>query len=135
MVEEVRTMTARTITYAAAIAGVVFLAAAAPVGAQSARENAERNYDPVKSMLLAFPQDNVREAQRALTGHGYDPGAVDGWLDSRTEYALRSFQRDHGMPPDGKLTPQTMAALRENAGAASPRSTEDDAPPPDRRTR
>jgi peptidoglycan hydrolase-like protein with peptidoglycan-binding domain len=114
-------MTRRSITRVAALAGVVSLAWTAPVAAQAARESAERSYDAVKSMLLMYPQESVREAQQALVAQGYDPGRTDGRLDSRTEDAIAKFQRDHGMPPDGRLSPATIAALKGGPAAASPR--------------
>jgi len=120
-------MTRRSITRVVALAGVVSLAwtvAApwtAPVAAQAARDSAERGYDAVKSMLLMYPQESVREAQQALVAQGYDPGRTDGRLDSRTEGAIAKFQRDHGMPPDGRLSPATIAALKGGPAAASPR--------------
>jgi peptidoglycan hydrolase-like protein with peptidoglycan-binding domain len=43
----------------------------------------------------------VRQLQQALKDLGYDPGAVDGQLGSRTEQAVTSFQRDRGLTVDG----------------------------------
>lgn len=43
---------------------------------------------------------------------GYDAGPVDGVAWPRVSEAVRAFQRDHGQAADGRLTGETMAALR-----------------------
>lgn len=48
----------------------------------------------------------------AYLGYDVDPKSPD-WL-KRTDKALRQFQEDHGLTPDGKIGPITMFAL-ENA--------------------
>ena len=49
--------------------------------------------------------------QRALAAHGFSPGALDGDFGPRTKTALRAFQRQSGLTPDGRAGPQTLAAL------------------------
>lgn len=53
----------------------------------------------------------VKAVQMALTEQGYDPGPVDGLDGPATDKALRSFQSDKGLAPDGILGPRTMKAL------------------------
>lgn len=43
----------------------------------------------------------VEQLQRALHSFGFDVGEVDGILGSRTEAAIRSYQRNHQLPVDG----------------------------------
>jgi lytic murein transglycosylase len=52
------------------------------------------------------------EVQSALTKQGYNVGAPDGLIGLATRQALRSWQRDHGLPPDGYLSPDLAARLR-----------------------
>ncbi len=49
--------------------------------------------------------------QRRLRDLGYDPGPVDGVFGPRTEAAVRTFQRDAGLVPDGIVGRRTRAAL------------------------
>jgi peptidoglycan hydrolase-like protein with peptidoglycan-binding domain len=43
----------------------------------------------------------VRQLQQALKDLGHDPGAVDGQFGSKTEQAVKAFQRDRGLTVDG----------------------------------
>ncbi len=49
--------------------------------------------------------------QVLLILNGYDPGEVDGNFGPKTSAALRFFQRDHFLTPDGIAGPKTFAAL------------------------
>jgi len=49
--------------------------------------------------------------QRALVAAGYHPGPVDGVWGRRSIRALRDYQRDHGLTPDGIAGPLTLARL------------------------
>ncbi len=46
-------------------------------------------------------QDLIRFIQNALTSLRYEPGPIDGKLGSRTASAIRSYQRDSNILPDG----------------------------------
>ena len=53
----------------------------------------------------------VTEIQTRLKAWGYYSGAVDGIYGSRTEAAVRWFQRKNGLAVDGQAGDQTLAAL------------------------
>ncbi|WP_375283492.1 lytic murein transglycosylase [Marinicauda pacifica] len=60
------------------------------------------------SILGSWPQDNppithsqTRELQTRLTELGYDTQGVDGRVGPNTRAAIRAFQADQGMAPDG----------------------------------
>lgn len=53
----------------------------------------------------------VRELQLALTKAGYDPGPADGVFGKQTEEAVVAFQQDNGLAVDGRVGPETAAAL------------------------
>ena len=53
----------------------------------------------------------VREIQTRLKNWGYYSGSVDGVYGSRTEDAVRWFQRRNGLSPDGQVGNLTLAAL------------------------
>lgn len=57
--------------------------------------------------------EDVAEMQRLLLAHGYSVGAdgADGDFGPDTESALRQFQEEHGLTPDGICGPLTWAAL------------------------
>ncbi len=55
--------------------------------------------------------DTVREIQTRLKNWGYYFGSVDGIYGSRTEEAVRYFQRKNGLSPDGQVGNLTLAAL------------------------
>ena len=51
------------------------------------------------------------EVQRRLNSLGYDSGPEDGDFGKRSIKALRQFQRENGLEPDGKYGPNSDAAL------------------------
>ena len=53
----------------------------------------------------------VTEIQTRLKAWGYYNGAVDGVYGSRTEAAVRYFQRKNGLAVDGQVGNATLAAL------------------------
>lgn len=53
----------------------------------------------------------LRALQTRLTANGYDTGGVDGMLGSRTKKAIRAFQKDQGLIPDGHATPGLLSRL------------------------
>ncbi|BEP13162.1 N-acetylmuramoyl-L-alanine amidase [Acidothermaceae bacterium B102] len=55
--------------------------------------------------------DDVAELQHRLQELGFDAGRADGIFGSRTEYAVREFQRNVGLAHDGTCGPQTLKAL------------------------
>ena len=55
--------------------------------------------------------DDVVALQQRLLGLGFKVGRVDGRFGHRTEQAVRDFQRNVGVPPDGTCGPATLKAL------------------------
>ena len=55
--------------------------------------------------------DVVAEVQTRLKKWGYYFGVVDGVYGSKTEEAVRFFQRKNGLSADGQVGNQTLAAL------------------------
>lgn len=69
---------------------------------------------PPSAPSAATP-DLVRRAQARLAKLGYAPGAADGKPGPRTAAAVRAYQLQAGLPPDGAVTPGLVAEL-EAAG-------------------
>ena len=61
---------------------------------------------------------DVLTLQTALKQLGFDPHGVDGAFGAGTEAAVKDFQKSKGLIPDGKVGPNTMAALQTNAAVA-----------------
>jgi N-acetylmuramoyl-L-alanine amidase len=55
--------------------------------------------------------DDIAQLQRRLLDMGFDCGRVDGIFGANTLRALREFQRNVGLNPDGTCGPATFAAL------------------------
>jgi hypothetical protein len=53
----------------------------------------------------------AREVQSILATLGYDPGPVDGKPGRQTRDAIRRFQADHRMTPDGRIGPELVKGL------------------------
>ncbi|WP_308402886.1 protein kinase [Streptomyces sp. BV286] len=60
--------------------------------------------------------ERVTQVQCMLTRRGYSTGAagVDGRYGKDTASAVKAFQRDKGLAPDGKVGPDTWTALRSS---------------------
>lgn len=78
---------------------------------------------------LADP-DLVKTAQKDLIALGYDPGNIQGEMDTKTTVAVSKFQAEHNMDVTGEVTPQLVGALKaainqksQPATAAAPAGT------------
>ena len=64
----------------------------------------------------------VLALQKALAAAGFNPHGLDGSFGSKTEAALRAFQRAAGIVVDGKAGPQTWGALKSSSPGAPAQS-------------
>lgn len=65
-------------------------------------------------LYLAAPHlrgDDVRDLQDRLATLGFNSGRTDGIFGPQTETAVRDFQRNYGLPPDGIIAAQSVRAL------------------------
>lgn len=69
---------------------------------------------PAEERLLR--REEVEEMQRLLLALGFDPGEPDGIAGSRTRSAVRAYQLDAKLPPDGYPTAVLLKGLRQKAG-------------------
>lgn len=61
----------------------------------------------------------VRNIQSRLSKWGYNPGTVDGIYGAKTEAAVKRFQRNNGLTPDGVAGPATLAKIGLPTGSSS----------------
>ncbi|MYL23145.1 lytic murein transglycosylase [Halomonas alkaliantarctica] len=59
-------------------------------------------------------RDDVRKLQRQLNAAGYSAGSADGIMGPNTRRALRAFQRDQDLTPDGFATQALLERLQPN---------------------
>lgn len=64
---------------------------------------------------VVYPWDrgaSVAEVQELLCGHGFQGIRIDGDYGSKTERAVKLYQKRHGLRIDGVVGPDTWASLR-----------------------
>jgi cell wall-associated NlpC family hydrolase len=62
--------------------------------------------------------DEVKQVQMKLQSLGFDPGAVDGEYGATTAAAVRAFQKQNKLKPDGVVGVETRKLLRAAKTAA-----------------
>ena len=60
---------------------------------------------------MVISSEDIRRAQEALKGKGFDPGAISGRIHARTQEALRQFQTANDLPATGVLDQKTADKL------------------------
>ena len=58
------------------------------------------------------PLNNLKDIQTFLKCNGFNPGPIDGLAGSRTDGAIKSFQKTVGLVADGEVGPATKKAMR-----------------------
>ena len=53
----------------------------------------------------------VKQIQKFLNAKGYSVGKVDGWYGKKTANAVRKFQKDNNLKPDGDVGRNTLTAM------------------------
>jgi hypothetical protein len=64
-----------------------------------------------RSLRMGDSGSDVKEVQTALSGLGFNSGAIDGNFGQRTKLAVIDFQRSKKIGVDGEVGPQTRSAL------------------------
>jgi hypothetical protein len=84
--------------------------------------------------MAGVSADEIKQAKQALKAKGLNPGPIDGTMDSKTQQALRDFQKANKLPVTGVLDPQTAQKLGVNLekGSIPGRSIPKDSPMPKR---
>ena len=82
-------------------------------GAAYRATKAEYGEPPEENLKIGSSGDGVKWLQYYLKQQDYFPYAVDGTFYTRTEEALKKFQRKAGLDDDGKYGPKTRAVLKK----------------------
>ncbi len=103
---------------------------AAQVKAAFSRPDVRFSVDPMGKKLLEmytskFGSDVVRELQKRFTELGYFSGPANGRPDYLFRSGVRAFQREHGLPVDGRYS-LDMLTLAVQEQAKAPRQVQDD---------
>lgn len=77
---------------------------------------------PAGSLKLGAKGEDVKTVQRRLKDLGFYRGSVDGDFGVGTEDAVKRFQEQYGLEPDGKVGKYTMEALAKARHTAKPTS-------------
>lgn len=72
----------------------------------AAETTAPTKADPAQAPVA--DKETVRRAQEGLAALGYRPGPADGMPGPRTREAIAAFQRDSGLPADGRVTEELV---------------------------
>jgi peptidoglycan hydrolase-like protein with peptidoglycan-binding domain len=56
-------------------------------------------------------RNDMKAAEQALQAKGYSPGRLDGMADDAARSAIRSFQKDKGLPITGTIDRRTADDL------------------------
>jgi len=86
----------------------------APAGTVTKEQHTEAVVEPANKPVKVTP-DVVKSAQQRLADKNYNPGPADGRMGPQTRAALRKFQADEGLTPTGRLDQSTLGKL--NVGA------------------
>lgn len=62
----------------------------------------------------------VKEIQELLIKNGINTGPLDGKLGPRTAAAIRTFQKNKGVPETGQITPELLEMLKSAASEKQP---------------
>jgi N-acetylmuramoyl-L-alanine amidase len=86
-----------------------------PATYRALREAGWQLGDRMLALMVSAPMsgDDVLALQERLLELGFDPGRPGGVFDEQTEQALRRFQREYGLVPDGLCGPATLRSLRQ----------------------
>ena len=77
----------------------------------------EESYDPEGTLRRGAKGDDVRHMQELLVEQNYlNVGGADGIFGGGTEKALKQYQTDRNLNPDGIAWPQTLADLEHDYG-------------------
>ena len=64
-----------------------------------------------RSVYRGYSGSTVARVQERLARSGYYRGPIDGVMGPRTRYAIRVYERRHGLPADGIIDRRLLATM------------------------
>ena len=82
-------------------------------GAHSYDKNqaGQQRMDDSGTRVSNLEKEKKKDIEQALQDKGFEPGSVDGVIDSQTQSAISKFQRDNNLPATGTVDEQTAKQL------------------------
>ena len=65
----------------------------------------------IRPTIGGYSGSTVARVQERLAHSGYYRGPVDGVMGPRTSYAIRVYERRHGLPTDGIIDSRLLATM------------------------
>lgn len=81
--------------------------------ARNSNTSSSTTSSPTTILKIGSTGSEVKELQTNLNKLGYDCGTVDGEFGSKTDAAVRAFQKDKGLVVDGQVGKNTKAKIKE----------------------
>jgi Putative peptidoglycan binding domain len=75
---------------------------------------AARRNDPITELI--GPSPRIAAVQRALAEYGYGQIKISGSFDDATSAAITKFERDHNLPPSGRVSDRLVKELTAMVG-------------------
>ena len=72
-----------------------------------------------RSRAARYDGGLVSGVQSNLSALGYEPGPIDGLFGPLTSGAIREYQIDHGLPPDGQVSRRLAGHIEERLRVAT----------------
>ena len=82
-----------------------------PPAAEASQEKADPLYYPYRMIDKSMAGTDVAVLQAILTARGYYTGSLDSLFGDALDAAVRKFQSDHTLDPDGVVGPLTWREL------------------------
>jgi peptidoglycan hydrolase-like protein with peptidoglycan-binding domain len=87
-----------------------------PTGTVIDKQHADSSEVQPAKKAMGMTPDLVRAAQRKLNDVGYNSGTPDGKVGPQTRAAIRKYQQDQNLTVTGKLDENTLSHLNVGAG-------------------
>jgi peptidoglycan hydrolase-like protein with peptidoglycan-binding domain len=71
----------------------------------------QQRMDDSGTRVSNLEKEKKKDIEQALEDKGFEPGSVDGVIDSKTQSAISQFQRDNNLPATGMVNEQTAKRL------------------------
>ena len=93
-------------------AGMLAGATTSSTSSAKKRHSAKHAHHAARRNVQQTPTpERYREIQQALASRGYYKGAVDGKWNADSQDALRRFQADQNLSPDGRINSLSLIAM------------------------